>query len=288
MSENIQGGTYGAEIEADVASSLLVDDAPEETGEVDTPSETNGEDATVAETQSQETEQVEQAEDAPFVDELDLDGTVYTMDELRAALEDSQNKNEWQKSNTQKAQEVADARKLLDGEKQKWNSIMQDQELVDTLKDYLGEDHALFNTKEPSNDTQQDTNQVPEPVQDRLRELEERFEMQEAEAAVERDIQSLIAKHPELDGNEDALQEVLQTSVDKGITNLEDAFILTNHQASVDSALAKAVKTLEKAESQKQIPEADVKHQADRTPVNEKPKDFDEARDMAMRYDIFK
>ena len=210
------------------------------------------------------------------------------MDELRAALEDSQNKNEWQKSNTQKAQEVADARKLLDGEKQKWNSIMQDQELVDTLKDYLGEDHALFNTKEPSNDTQQDTNQVPEPVQDRLRELEERFEMQEAEAAVERDIQSLIAKHPELDGNEDALQEVLQTSVDKGITNLEDAFILTNHQASVDSALAKAVKTLEKAESQKQIPEADVKHQADRTPVNEKPKDFDEARDMAMRYDIFK
>ena len=150
MSENIQGGTYGAEIEADVASSLLVDDAPEETGEVDTPSETNGEDATVAETQSQETEQVEQAEDAPFVDELDLDGTVYTMDELRAALEDSQNKNEWQKSNTQKAQEVADARKLLDGEKQKWNSIMQDQELVDTLKDYLGEDHALFNTKEPS------------------------------------------------------------------------------------------------------------------------------------------
>jgi len=288
MSENIQGGTYGAEIEADVASSLLVDDAPEETGEVDTPSETNGEDATVAETQSQETEQVEQAEDAPFVDELDLDGTVYTMDELRAALEDSQNKHEWQKSNTQKAQEVADARKLLDGERQKWNSIMQDQELVDTLKDYLGEDHTLFNTKEPSYDTQQDTNQVPEPVQDRLRELEERFEMQEAEAAVERDIQRLVAKHPELDNNEDALQEVLQTSVDKGITNLEDAFILTNHQASVDSALAKAVKTLEKAESQKQIPEADVKHQADRTPVNEKPKDFDEARDMAMRYDIFK
>ena len=90
-----------------------------------------------------------------------------------------------------------------------------------------------------------------------------------------------------MDGQEEALQEVLQTALDKGLSNLEDAFVITNHQAAVDSAFAKAVKTLEEAEEKKAIPEASTKHGGARSTPNSIPANYDEARDMAMTYALY-
>ena len=216
---------------------------------------------------------------------------MHSYEDLRLALDDSKNRSEWQKSNTQKAQEIADLKNAVSKESKQWESLREDEDLMDTLKDYLGEDHSIFTDKveEPSKETRQDTKEVEVDPQltDRLQELEDKLEMQEANAQVERDIQALVKAHPELDGQTEAVQEVLQTAVDKGITDLEDAFVLTNHQAAVDSSFAKAVKTLEEAKSSKSIPEADMKHGGDRSPVNSKPKNYDEAREIGLKYDLY-
>ena len=291
MSENITGGIYGAEVEAEVAASLLVEEGSTAAEPTEASSEPNGEEATVAEDQTQETEQRVEAEDAPSIDEVEIDGKVHSYEDIRLALDDSKNRSEWQKSNTQKSQEVADLKKAANQESQKWEDLRKDEDLMDTLKDYLGEEHSLFTTKVegPSEATRQDTKEpaVDTQMSTRVQELEDKLEMQEANQAVERDIQALVKSHPELDGQTEAVQEVLQTAVDKGMTDLEDAFILTNHQAAVDSAFAKAVKTLEEAKSSKSVPEADVKHDGERSPVNTKAKDYDEAREIGLKYDLY-
>ena len=289
MSDNIQGGIYGVEVEADVAESLVIN---EDSGNAEeaAPSEPNGEEATV-EAGTQETEQPSTTEEAPTMDELELDGKTYSHDDIRAALEDSRNRHDWQKSNTKKAQDLSNQRKALEAESNKWKSLTEDSELNDTLKDYLGDDHDLFKETivEPSNVTTQDTkaDQPNDEMVNRVQELENKLEQAEAQKAVEQDIVKLIGSHPELDGQEEALQEVLQTALDKGLSNLEDAFVITNHQAAVDSAFAKAVKTLEEAEEKKAIPEASTKHGGARSTPNSKPANYDEARDMAMTYDLY-
>ena len=291
MSENIQGSVYDIEVEADVAAGLMVDETPVVAEHTEDSTDSRGEEATVAEDQTQETEQQVEAEDAPSIDEVEIDGKVHSYEDIRLALDDSKNRSEWQKSNTQKAQEIADLRKAIDQESEAWESLRKDEDLMDTMKDYLGEDHSLFKAKVegPSEATRQDTKElvVDDKVNDRIQELEDKLEMQEANQAVERDIQALVKSHPELDGQTEAVQEVLQTAVDKGMTDLEDAFILTNHQAAVDSAFAKAVKTLEEAKSSKSVPEADVKHDGERSPVNTKAKDYDEAREIGLKYDLY-
>jgi len=288
MSENIQGGTYGVEVEGSVADSLIVAEGSG-SDSTDTSSNPNGEVATIAEDQPQETEQQAEAEDAPSIDELEIDGEVYSYDDLKTALEDSGNRNEWQKSNTEKSQELAALRKELESERSQWDALRKDEDMMETMKDYLGSDHALFNEtkEEPSNENMQDTMDAV----DRVQELEDKIDnivvAQQAAEAVENDINSLVKNHPELDGKDEAVREVLITAHEKGMTNLEDAFVLTYHQAAVDSSFAKAVKTLEEAQSRKSIPEADVKHSGERSVSNTKPQNFDEAREMGLQYDLY-
>ena len=286
MSEqNIIGGHYGAEVDAETAAGLVVDElqAVEPTPANDDPS---GE-VTTEPDQTQETEQLDQAEEAPSIEEIEINGKNYSFEDLELALDDSKNRNDWQKSNTQKAQDLADARKTLEAERGKFDALREDEDLMDTLKDYLGEDHTIFKTtEEPGNVATQDTKDA-NPLENRISELEGKLSERDAQEEVERDIQSLVRDHPELNGQNEAIEQILETAVEKGMTNLEDAFVLTNHQATVDSAFAKAMKTLEEAKSAKSIPEASVKHDGDRSPSNTKPKDFDDAREMALKYDLY-
>jgi len=291
MSENIEGGIYGVEVESEVADSLFISNDQSEAEEA-TSSEHNGEEAAV-EAKTQDSEQPSKSEEAPTTEnqEIALDGKSYSHDDIRAALEDSRNRHDWQKSNTQKAQELSNQRKALEVESKKWKSLTDDQELTDTLKDYLGDEHDLFKETvvEPSDATTQDTktDKHNDEMVDRIQELEQKLELQDAQKEVEAEIVKLIKNHPELDGQEEALQQVIQTSVDKNLSSLEDAFVLTNHQAAVDSAFAKAVKTLEEAEAKKAIPEASTKHGGARSTPNAKPANYDEAREQAMSYDLY-
>jgi len=289
MSENIEGGIYGAEVSYSDATSLLVEEANVVSEPTEEHSEPNGEEAAV-EVQTQEIEQPDKAEDAhPSVEPIDVDGTNYSLEDLKLAIDDSRNRSDWQKSNTQKAQQLADDRKHLDQVRKKYDDLLQDEDLRETLKDYLGPDHALFTeTDEPNVDVQTPQDTKDSDQENRIQELEDKVEMQNAQQAVERDIQALIRNHPELNGEESAIQDVLITASKKGMSNLEDAFVLTYHQATVDSSFSKAVKTLEKASASKSIPEASVKHKGSKSLSNVKPKDFDDARAQALKsYDLY-
>jgi|TARA_Y100000034_G_scaffold87115_1_gene104436 hypothetical protein len=287
MSENIEGGIYGAEVEADVAASLVVGEVEVAAEPTEAPSEPNGEEATV-EGQTQEIEQpVESEIETPPVDtSVEVDGKSYSLDDIRLAIDDSRNRSDWQKSNTQKAQQLSDDRKALTVTQKKFDDLKKDEDLMETLKDYLGEDHTLFQeTDEPNENAQ--TQDTKDPIDNRIQELEDKIEMQEAQQAVERDIQVLIKNHPELDGKDNAVREVLNTAINKGMSNLEDAFVLTYHKAAVDSSFSKAVKTLKKADASKSIPEASVKHKGSKSLSNVKPENFDEARAQALKYDLY-
>lgn len=288
MSENIEGGIYGAEVSYSDAAELLVEEAEVAAEPTESPSEPNGEEAAV-EGQTQEIEQPAVAEDAhPSAEQIVVDGKNWSLEDIKLAIDDSRNRSDWQKSNTQKAQQLSDDRKDLDQTRKKYDDLQKDEDLMATLKDYLGEDHALFTqTDEPNVDATipQDTK---DPEQEsRIQELEDKLEMQDAQQAVERDIQTLIKNHPELDGQENAIKDVLNTAVKKGMSNLEDAFVLTYHTATEKSSFAKAVKTLKKASDSKSIPEASVKHKGSKSLSNVKPKDFDEARSQALKYDLY-
>ena len=83
----------------------------------------------------------------------------YSEEEILAALDDHHNKEKWQKSFTERDQQFAEHRKSLDTELEKIKTIQQDEKLMSTLKDFLGDDHPLFSvsTETQINSTVQNT-----------------------------------------------------------------------------------------------------------------------------------
>jgi hypothetical protein len=302
MSENIEGGTYGEVVEASVADSLFTPDEGEQQ-QTTTQSETNSEVTTDEQVETQETEQPESSEETvPTEDnesedyqfsEIDIDGNIYTTEQLQEALKDSSNKAEWQKSNTQKAQEIANQEKTLKAEFDRINGVMQDEEVVESLKDVLGEEHEFFkeSTVKFSENVEQTQEQEPaEPSQEdsRIDELEAQVQQMQLKEQVANEINTLVQAHPELKDDGDAISEVLDIAVDRNIVDLEDAFVLAQARATEESAIKKAMSKLKEADELKAIPEVDSTKKGDHSPTVEKSPDFDHARDVALKdYQLF-
>jgi len=302
MSENIEGGTYGEVVEASVADSLFTPDEGEQQ-QTTTQSETNSEVTTDEQVETQETEQPESSEETvPTEDnesedyqfsEIDIDGNIYTTEQLQEALQDSSNKAEWQKSNTQKAQEIANQERTLKAELDRINGVMKDEEVVESMKDILGEDHEFFkeSTVQLSENVEQTQEQEPaEPFQEdsRIDELEAQVQQMQLKEQVANEINTLVQAHPELKDDGDAISEVLDIAVDRNIVDLEDAFVLAQARATEESAIKKAMSKLKEADELKAIPEVDSTKKGDHSPTVEKSPDFDHARDVALKdYQLF-
>lgn len=302
MSENIEGGTYGEVVEASVADSLFTPDEGEQQ-QTTTQSETNSEVTTDEQVETQATEQPESSEETvptedgeptqTQINEFELDGQTYTTEQLQEALKDSSNKAEWQKSNTQKAQEIANQEKTLKAEFDRINGVMQDEEVVESLKDVLGEEHEFFkeSTVKFSENVEQTQEQEPaEPSQEdsRIDELEAQVQQMQLKEQVANEINTLVQAHPELKDDGDAISEVLDIAVDRNIVDLEDAFVLAQARATEESAIKKAMSKLKEADELKAIPEVDSTKKGDHSPTVEKSPDFDHARDVALKdYQLF-
>ena len=79
----------------------------------------------------------------------------------------------------------------------------------------------------------------------------------EAEIQVTQDLAKLKQEHPEL-ANQELMDQVVNTAVQKGFTGydgLEDAFALTYHSASEDSAFKTAVNRMRNAKAMKSVPD---------------------------------
>ena len=293
MTENIEGGTYGEEVSREVADSLFTPD------EQPTPdvSEASSEETAEEQVETQETEQPESSEETVPTEDGDaeptfeLEGESYTVEQITEALNDSRNKSEWQKSNTQKAQELSQREKELQSELDRIKGVMSDEEVVETMKDVLGEDHELFKESEvkfSDNAEETPTEEQPSVENERIEYLETQIREMQLKEQVAQEINALVTAHPELKEDGDAIGEVLDIAVDRNIPNLEDAFILAQSRATEQSAIMKAMKKLEEAEDLKAIPEVDHKTKGDHSPTVTKSPDFDHAREVAFKdYQLF-
>mgnify|MGYP003144516171 FL=1 len=296
-SESIVGGTYGIEVPGEVADSLFTEN------ETSAPvKETIGESTTEEQSASPSEEQPESTKEEPSVEEqpqsqhlneLTLDGEVYSVEQLREAVEDSKNKKEWQSSNTQKAQTLSDERKALKAKIDNINAVVNDEDTMETLKDVLGDDHELFKslneTIEVSNDKEPESEEVNTKSEDRVTQLEDRIAQMEVQKAVDAEIAQLIHNHPELGERPDAVAEVINTALERNIPSLEDAFTLASTSGSSDSSVLKAIKSEAEAKELKSIPESDGKARGDHEEKVKKAENYNEARELAFeKYNVFK
>jgi hypothetical protein len=299
MTDSIEGGTYGESVSREIADTLITEDiedvstpVSEEASEV---MEASSEEATAKEVETQETEQPTEEDTAPTEDDsiydVTIDGTVYTAEQLTEAIKDSNNKSEWQKSNTQKAQDVSQRESELIAELDRISGVMKDEEVVETMKDILGEDHEFFkesNVKFSENVDNQEQPTVSEKSDSRVDVLEAQLQEIQLKDQVSQEINSLIKAHPELKDDGDAISEVLDIAVDRDIPNLEDALILAQSKTSDQSAVMRAMKKLKEADDLKAIPEVDSKTKGDHSPTVTKSPDFDHAREVAFKdYQLF-
>jgi hypothetical protein len=302
MSENIEGGTYGEVVDVAVADSLFT---PDEGEQQTTATESPDSEVTTEESvETQETEQPENSEETVTADdsepeivdfnEIEIDGETYTTEQLQEFIKDSSNKVEWQKSNTQKAQEIANQEKALKAEFDRINGVMKDDEVVETMKDLLGEDHEFFKEStvkfsDKAEETQEQQPVVEEKTDNRVDELEAQVREMQLKEEVANEINTLVTTHPELKDDGDAISEVLDIAVDRNISDLEDAYLLAQARASEESAITKAMQKLKEADELKAIPEVDSNKKGDHSPTVEKSSDFDHARDVALKdYQLFK
>ena len=211
----------GVKIDADTLASLYVQDQSEQT-DAKTEPQSESVSQETAEVDSQETQETEQpkeveeevSEESSFIRVGDNE---YSENELSLALESLNNRNDWQRSNTQKAQELADERRYLDGIVSQIDAVLEDEE----LRDALGEDHQLYKTiaeyeMSPEEEQEAISEAEQEVENDRLDSLENQIQMMEAEKSVDNEIAQLVQKHPEL-GTEDAVTEILKVAVEKNL-----------------------------------------------------------------------
>tara|TARA_Y100000052_G_C2950143_1_gene86607 strand:+ start:1188 stop:2087 length:900 start_codon:yes stop_codon:yes gene_type:complete len=290
----LEDSEYGIKLTSDQVDSLFTSDGSETPNQMSAPEPAveNSEETATAETETQATEQPSEDESVSTEEDNleDLvfvhNDTEYSNDDLTLAIEALQNRDEWQKSNTQKSQQIAEERKQLDNLMSRVNNALQSDE----VKEYFGSDHELFKSVEDYKGLpEQEQKAIDEPVEDdRVTLLEDKIMQMEAEKQVDKDIGDLIIAHPELQGSTEALNDVLEIAITKNLS-LEDAYVFATATSNGESALLKAIKTVEEAKSLKSQPEArpSGKGQVEEPiPVG---KSYDEIADIALsRYNLMK
>jgi len=290
-----QSHTYGNEFSEDQLQSLVVSESENEGEAVAAPSEVEASEDTQAEPEpeieaeakDEEVEPEEPTRDDVYV----IDGKEYSTEDIQSWMKDSENKTEWQKSNTQKSQDLSAARKALEAELGRWKALRDNSDLMDAIKDYMGDEadnHPLFEAEnfeslpaeeEPTEPVKQSETEV-EQLKDRVAEME-------AQIQVERDLQQLVQSHPELQGNEKAIKAVIDTMIARQLPTLEDAFIITNANSTEKSAFKKAKKAIAKAQESKKVPVQTGEGRGSRSKPVPKLETFRDIRDYAAQhYDL--
>jgi|10_taG_2_1085330.scaffolds.fasta_scaffold17529_3 hypothetical protein len=221
----------------------------------------------------------EQSEPEENKDVFEISGEQYSLKDIENWKTDSENRSEWQKSNTKKSQDVSTERKALQAEMDKWMALRDDSDLLDAVRDYLGDDadsHPLFmEPKEVSQSEESEPKAEPTELENRVVELETRLQ-------VETDIQNLMKSHPELRDNEDAVKEVIDVMINRNLPSLEDAFIIATATATEKSAFIKAKKAIKDAQAAKKIPVQKGDTRAKRGNTIPKMRDYNDVREYAL------
>ena len=177
--------------------------------------------------------------------EVEIDGETYDGAEVLKWREDSQNKENWQQSNTQKAQEVAKWSKL-------GNKLDSDEEIHDYVKDFFYEDTKGLKQLGLDKEFQpMEESEESEPVQEqktdpKINEVEERLNNMELERVVddlESELNSIVDNNNHMFSEEGSEEDFLDFIEQSQMTDLQDAYkvwsydkmqIQLDHQDKID------------------------------------------------------
>lgn len=138
------------------------------------------------------------------------DGEQFTVEDIESWKKDADNRHEWSKSNTEKAQEVADQRRAVEPLVQLVEQLNKSEEFKDTLKeaieDELGEEAGqLFEQS-----LKMENKDLPNPFESELAEAKEKVEMMEAEKVLDQSMSNLQAQYSL---KSEQVQEVLDYAI---------------------------------------------------------------------------
>ena len=156
--------------------------------------------------------------------EVEIDGEVYDGADIMRWQEDSANRENWQASNTQKAQEIAKWSKFND-------KLSSDDEFRDYVKDFFYDDNASLEKLGLDKDLQpleyESEDQPKEESYDRIDDVEGRLNEMEFERHVddlEVELDSIIDDNPDLFSGVDDDVEFLEFAQESGMSDLTQAF----------------------------------------------------------------
>ncbi len=156
-----------------------------------------------------EIESVEEVNDFIYTAE---DGNEYTQEDVGQWFKDSINKADWNKSNTEKAQEVAEMRKKVEPLVQFIDKIKGNTEGLDTIKQYL--------TDEYGNETTSVfdallSGEIEDPRENTISELQSELDSIKGQAVLQDSINMVKSKY-------NADEESVQRAVDYAVSKMED------------------------------------------------------------------
>ncbi len=214
--------------EADALENLVIN----ETETTESPSDGSAsEKQETATEETAETEEVEEVTEPEVVDNFEIDGKQFSRDQILQWREDSDNKTNWQKSNTEKAQQLSKWNKLAE-------KIQDDESFRSHIKDFYYDNpeavKALGLDEKMEIPGQDEIVEVPSEVESRLDVLEtiesERI-MEHRVDQLDGVLTKLENDNPDYLGNQDKVSEFLefadvnsQRFVENGMPNLEHAF----------------------------------------------------------------
>ena len=214
------------------------------TTESEEPAETQEAEQEVSDNESEQTETVsEPDEDDKYVYETE-DGSRYSLDDIETWRKDSLNRHDWSKSNTEKAQQLADQRRAVEPLVQLIEKIKENGDFTETLQEAIEDEMGKEVGQLFQDSLTMENTELPNPYQDQLLEAEERLATIEAER-----------------------------ELDNSLAQLQNTFSLTSEQA--DDVLAFAIKVHEDTDRLLTLEEAYKVMNFDKVkaePVAEKPK----------------
>ena len=183
-------------------------------------------DQELSDTVDEQTDTVSESpsDDKSFVYETE-DGSRYSIDDIESWKKDADNRHEWNKSNTEKAQTVADQRRAVEPLVQLVDKIKESEDFSDTLmeaiEDELGKEAGqLFRQS-----LQMDNKDLPNPYESELTETREKLAQMEAQNALDQSMAELKTTYS-LDDKQS--QEVLDYAIQK---HEQDGRLLTLDEA---------------------------------------------------------
>tara|TARA_R110002051_G_scaffold74660_1_gene136008 strand:+ start:200 stop:1054 length:855 start_codon:yes stop_codon:yes gene_type:complete len=165
------------------------------------------------------------------VDNFEIDGKDYSRDQILQWRDDSDNKDSWQKSNTEKAQGLSKWNKLAE-------KIQEDESFRSHLKDFYYDDPEAVkalgldgNMEVPGQDETVETPSEIESRLDVLEEIEGERVMEHRVDQLDGALTKLENANPDYLGDQDKVSEFLefadnnsQRFLENGMPNLESAF----------------------------------------------------------------